>query len=134
MKNLTTYKIFGNEDIKKVKIDLKNLMTWSCSNNNATLELISTHCIVCSDVKVKCCANIFCLQVPTYHLVLEGFLLLWILWSLAKVITEYDRFWRNRYTQFSGFYEKYFSCMFKAQAKYVPYARHHNPLLIRNRS
>ena len=26
----------------------------------------------------------FCLQVPTYHLVLEGFLLLWILWLLAK--------------------------------------------------
>ena len=35
-----------------------------------------------------CCANMyvyfFCLQVPTYHLVLEGFLFLWILWLLAR--------------------------------------------------
>ena len=35
--------------------------------------------------QVKCCANIFCLQVPTYHLVLEEFLLLWILWSLGTI-------------------------------------------------
>ena len=36
---------------------------------------------------------IFCLQVPTYHLVLEGFLFLWILWLLAR---RYQRRGQNR--------------------------------------
>ena len=80
---------------------------------NAASELISTHYIVCSDVKVKCCANIFCLQVPTYHLVSEGFLLLWILWSFAKVITEYEIGFEEMDTPNLVDFMKKKYCMFK---------------------